>query len=102
MNKAEHREFKDLIFEQFARIGKALSHPKRLEILDLLAQTERTVEQIAQETAMPVANTSQHLQVLKGRGWWRRVGRVSTSTTGWPTRGCFGLGGLCVTWERPA
>jgi rhodanese-related sulfurtransferase/DNA-binding transcriptional ArsR family regulator len=66
MNKAEHREFKDLIFEQFARIGKALSHPKRLEILDLLAQTERTVEQIAQETAMPVANTSQHLQVLKG------------------------------------
>src|SRR5215217_4625643 len=66
MNKAEHREFKDLIFEQFARIGKALSHPKRLEILDLLAQAERTVEQIARETAMPVANTSQHLQVLKG------------------------------------
>src|SRR5829696_4003813 len=66
MNKVEHREFKDLIFEQFARIGKALSHPKRLEILDLLAQAERSVEQIARETAMPVANTSQHLQVLKG------------------------------------
>jgi rhodanese-related sulfurtransferase len=66
MNKVAHREFKDLIFEQFARIGKALSHPKRLEILDLLAQAERSVEQIARETAMPVANTSQHLQVLKG------------------------------------
>ena len=66
MNEAEHREFKDLLFEQFARIGKALSHPKRLEILDLLAQAERTVEQIAKETAMPVANASQHLQVLKG------------------------------------
>ncbi len=66
MNNTEHREFKDLIFEQFARIGKALSHPKRLEILDLLAQAERTVEQIAKETAMPVANASQHLQVLKG------------------------------------
>jgi rhodanese-related sulfurtransferase len=65
MNNTEHRGFKDLIFEQFARIGKALSHPKRLEILDLLAQAERTVEQIAREAAMPVANTSQHLQVLK-------------------------------------
>src|SRR5918911_664101 len=65
MNNTEHREFKDLSFEQFARIGKALSHPKRLEILDLLAQAERTVEQIARETTMPVANASQHLQVLK-------------------------------------
>jgi rhodanese-related sulfurtransferase/DNA-binding transcriptional ArsR family regulator len=65
MNKTEHREFKDLIFEQFARIGKAFSHPKRLEILDLLAQAERTVEQIAKETAVPMANASQHLQVLK-------------------------------------
>jgi rhodanese-related sulfurtransferase len=66
MNKNEHRAFKDQIFEQFARIGKALSNPKRLEILDLLAQAERTVEEIARETAMPVASASQHLQVLKG------------------------------------
>jgi rhodanese-related sulfurtransferase len=65
MNAAEHREFKDRIFEQFARIGKALSNPKRLEILDLLAQAERTVEEIVRETAMPVASASQHLQVLK-------------------------------------
>jgi rhodanese-related sulfurtransferase len=66
MNSATHREFKDRLFEQFARIGKALASPKRLEILDLLAQAERTVEKIARETAMPVANASQHLQVLKG------------------------------------
>jgi rhodanese-related sulfurtransferase/DNA-binding transcriptional ArsR family regulator len=66
MNNGKHREFKDQIFEQFARIGKAFSSPKRLEILDLLAQAERTVEEIARETAMPVASTSQHLQVLKG------------------------------------
>jgi rhodanese-related sulfurtransferase len=66
MNIDEHREFKDRIFEQFARIGKALSSPKRLEILDLLAQAERTVEEVARETAMPVASASQHLQVLKG------------------------------------
>jgi rhodanese-related sulfurtransferase/DNA-binding transcriptional ArsR family regulator len=43
-----------------------LASPKRLEILDLLAQGERTVEEIARETAMPVANASQHLQTLKG------------------------------------
>jgi rhodanese-related sulfurtransferase/DNA-binding transcriptional ArsR family regulator len=65
MNTAAHREFKDRLFEQFARIGKALASPKRLEILDLLAQGERTVEEVARETAMPVANASQHLQVLK-------------------------------------
>jgi rhodanese-related sulfurtransferase len=66
MNSSTHREFKNRLFEQFARIGKALASPKRLEILDLLAQGERTVEEIARETAMPLANASQHLQVLKG------------------------------------
>src|SRR5215210_3411475 len=66
MNAAVHREFKDRLFEQFARIGKALASPKRLEIVDLLAQGERTVEEIARETAMPVASASQHLQALKG------------------------------------
>jgi rhodanese-related sulfurtransferase len=66
MNSSAHREFKDRLFEQFARIGKALASPKRLEILDLLAQGERTVEEIARETVMPVANASQHLQALKG------------------------------------
>src|SRR3712207_6838068 len=66
MNIGAHREFKDRLFEQFARIGKALASPKRLEILDLLAQGERTVEEIGRETAMPVANASQHLQALKG------------------------------------
>lgn len=65
MNTALHREFKDQLFEQFARIGKALASPKRLEILDLLAQGERTVEEVARETAMPVANASQHLRALK-------------------------------------
>lgn len=66
MNIADHREFKDRLFEQFARVGKALSSPKRLEIVDLLAQGERTVEEIARETEMSVASASQHLQVLKG------------------------------------
>ena len=65
MNTADHREFKDHLFEQFARVGKALASPKRLEIVDLLAQGERTVEEIARETAMSVASASQHLQALK-------------------------------------
>ena len=65
MDATEHREFKDRLFEQFARVGKALSSPRRLEIVDLLAQGERTVEEIARETAMSVASASQHLQALK-------------------------------------
>jgi rhodanese-related sulfurtransferase len=59
------RSFKDTIYEQFARIGKALASPRRLELLDLLCQGPRTVEALAHETAQSVANTSQHLQVLR-------------------------------------
>jgi rhodanese-related sulfurtransferase len=60
------REFKDAAYGQLARVGKALSSPKRLELLDLLCQAERTVEALSEETDMSVANTSQHLQVLEG------------------------------------
>src|SRR5229473_32017 len=66
MNLAAKRQFKGDLFEQFARIGKALSNGRRLELLELLAQRERTVEELSQETAMSVANCSQHLQVLRG------------------------------------
>jgi rhodanese-related sulfurtransferase/DNA-binding transcriptional ArsR family regulator len=60
-----HREFKDRLFGQLARLGKALSNPHRLEILELLAQSERTVESLATEMELSLANTSQHLQALK-------------------------------------
>ena len=60
-----HREFKDRLYGQLARLGKALSSPHRLEILELLAQGERTVESLATEMALSLANTSQHLQTLK-------------------------------------
>ena len=63
--KNPNRAFKDAIYEQFARIGKAVSSPKRLELLDLLCQGERTVEVLAKESGMTVANASQHLQVLR-------------------------------------
>ena len=59
------REFKDAAYGQLARIGKALSSPKRLELLDLLCQSERSVEALAEETSMSVANASQHLHVLE-------------------------------------
>jgi len=61
----KNEEFKEAIYEQFARIGKAISSPKRLELIDLLAQGERTVEVLAHEAGLSVANTSQHLQVLR-------------------------------------
>jgi rhodanese-related sulfurtransferase len=59
------RRFKDRIYEQFARLGKAVSAPKRLELLDLLCQGPRTVEAIAEQASLSVANASQHLQILR-------------------------------------
>lgn len=59
-----HREFKDQLYAQFARVGKALASPQRLELLDLLAQGERTVEDLAREAALSIANASQHLRML--------------------------------------
>src|SRR5579863_313839 len=65
MDKQEKRTFKNVLYEQFARLGKALSNGHRLELLEVLAQGEHSVEVLAQETGMPVANASQHLQVLR-------------------------------------
>lgn len=65
MEPHEKRRFKTLLYEQFARLGEALANPHRLELLDVLAQCERTVEALAQETGLSVANASQHLQVLR-------------------------------------
>jgi rhodanese-related sulfurtransferase len=62
----EHRALKTQLYAQFARIGKALASPARLELLDLLAQGERPVEGLAQEAHLSVANASAHLQVLAG------------------------------------
>lgn len=56
------------VFAHLARIGTALSSPMRLEFLELLAQAERTVEQLATLTGATVPNTSQHLQKLKQAG----------------------------------
>ena len=60
-----HRPFKQPLYAQFARVGTALASDKRLELLDLLAQAPRHVDALAAETEAPVANVSQHLQVLR-------------------------------------
>ena len=69
-------DFKKQLFEQFARIGKVLGSGHRLELLELLAQGERTVEDLVRLTKLPMANVSQHLQQL------RRAALVSTRKNG--------------------
>jgi rhodanese-related sulfurtransferase len=58
-------ELNQELFEQFARLGKAVSSAKRIELIDLLCQGERTVEALARESGMSLGNTSAHLQVLR-------------------------------------
>ena len=60
-----HRPFKDRLYAEFATIGKALASAHRLELLDLLGQGERSVDELAQEIGQTLANTSAHLQVLR-------------------------------------
>jgi Rhodanese-related sulfurtransferase len=73
------RQAKDLLYAQFSRLGKAVSNPKRIELLELLAQTERSVDELAAASGMDFANTSAQLQVLsrarlvEGRRQGKRV-----------------------------
>ena len=62
------RRFKTAIYEQFARVAKALGSAHRVELVELLTQGPRTVDALARLTDMSVANTSAHLQVLRGAG----------------------------------
>lgn len=64
-SSAEKRPPKEQLYALFSQIAAAMANPHRLELLDLLAQSPRTVEELAQEAAMSIANTSQHLQRLK-------------------------------------
>jgi rhodanese-related sulfurtransferase/predicted transcriptional regulator len=61
----DKRAFKNALYQQFARIGKALASPGRVEMLELLAQRERTVESLADELNFTMGNASAHLQVLR-------------------------------------
>ena len=68
MNPLEKRQFKNQLYRQIAQVSKALANNHRLELLELLTQSERSVEQLAKETDLSLANASQHLQVLLGVG----------------------------------
>jgi rhodanese-related sulfurtransferase/predicted transcriptional regulator len=68
---ADRRE-KDALFEAIALMGKAFASPRRLELLDLLAQAPRTVEALARSSDLSTANTSQHLQALHAAGLVKR------------------------------
>lgn len=61
-----NRELKKTVYGEFARFGKALANAGRLEILDLLSQGPKTVDEVSRATTLAFANTSQHLKVLKG------------------------------------
>ena len=72
------RREKDALFEAIALMGKAFASPRRLELLDLLAQAPRTVDELARASEQSTANTSQHLQALHAAGMVSRA-REGTS-----------------------
>ena len=59
------RQLKDDVYDQLARVSKAIGSAKRLELLDILSNGPRAVESLAEQASLSVANTSQHLQVLR-------------------------------------
>src|SRR5918912_581120 len=67
------RREKDALFEAIALMGKAFASPRRLELLELLAQAPRTVDDLARASDQSTANTSQHLQALHAAGLVDRV-----------------------------
>lgn len=79
---------KKQLFEQLARIGRSLASPQRIEMLDYLAQAERSVDELAQLCSLSVANTSRHLQQL------RQAGLVSVRQQG--QQRCYQLAGSDV------
>ena len=81
----DQRARKTAMYEQFARVGKALANPARLELIDLLAQGERSVEELAGAAGMKVSNTSAQLRALAA------AGLVATRRDG--VRVCYRLAG---------
>jgi DNA-binding transcriptional ArsR family regulator len=79
------RQFKDTIYEQLGRVGKTLASPRRLELLDLLCQGPRTVKTLTNEAEQSLANTSQHLQVLRAKRF--QAVRMGEGVPDWRARG---------------
>src|ERR671931_713623 len=90
------RAAKMALFDEFARIGKALGNGRRMELLDVLANGERTVDGLARETGMSLANTSHHLQIL------RQAGLVATRRDGTAVYCRLATSGVYELWRSPA
>src|SRR3970040_1297852 len=88
---ATGRLVKDGLYEQFARVGKAVAHPKRIELLDLLCPGELRGEVLADSAAKTLAHTAAPLR-------WQRGGGGPGSFTDSPTMRCASSSSPCVTW----
>ena len=93
------RALKIELFDQFARVAQALASGRRVEIVDVLANGERGVEELSRQVAMSVANTSRHLQVLKEAGLVAGTRDARACGTVWPRRSSTGSGSPCVRWR---
>src|SRR5437899_12955386 len=76
---SKHRRSKDVLFQAIALMGKAFASPVRLELLDLLAQAPRTVDELARASEQSTANTSQHLQALHAAGMVTRTPEATST-----------------------
>jgi DNA-binding transcriptional ArsR family regulator len=89
---------KNPLHEQFARIGNALDSPRRVELLELHDQGERSVETLSKLTGMGLTNTSAHLQVLRQS----RLVETRKDGTKWPTTRWPGSSASSANWPAPA
>ena len=91
----DSRQHKAQLYILFARVASATANPHRLELLDLLVQAPRTVEELAREAHMSVANSSQHLQRLKQARLVLDERERLYVRTGWPIRPWLVCGWTC-------
>jgi predicted transcriptional regulator len=87
------REAKSALFEAIALMGKGFASPVRLELLDLLAQAPRSVEELARASGQSTANTSQHLQALHAAGMVMRARRHARAVRARGRRGAAAVVG---------
>ena len=91
------RAAKTALFDEF-EAAKALASGRRIELVDVLANGERTVEALAGEVGLSVANTASTSRSPTGPAWLAAEGRAPRSITGWPGRRSSSSGGPCGPW----
>src|SRR6476660_2856345 len=94
------RQAKEVLFELVAQLAQAIANLHRLELLDLLVQAPRTVEQLAEASILSIANASQHLQRLKRAGLVTSERRAPPFATSSPTQPWRDCGSNCAPSPR--